>query len=101
MLQLTHHPPWAALAAGVLAVAAYLSLVNLDYAALWHDEAPAALIGRNLLQRGDISGWDGRNLVGPKIFADVIDVIDERPVAAHAVSLHPAFRNGRLSLFRG
>ena len=54
----------AALAAGVLAVAAYLSLVNLDYAAVWHDEAPAALIGRNLLERGDIVGWDGRNLVG-------------------------------------
>ena len=56
--------PYAARALGVLAVAAYLCLVNLDYAALWHDEAPAALIGRNLLQRGDISGWDGRNLVG-------------------------------------
>ena len=56
--------PHAALALGVLAVAAYLCLVNLDYAALWHDEAPAALIGRNLLQRGDITGWDGRNLVG-------------------------------------
>ena len=54
----------AALAAGVLAVAAYLSLVNLDYAAVWHDEAPAALIGRNLLELGDIVGWDGRNLVG-------------------------------------
>ena len=56
--------PHAALALGVLVVAAYLCLVNLDYAALWHDEAPAALIGRNLLQRGDITGWDGRNLVG-------------------------------------
>ena len=56
--------PHAALALGVLAVAAYLCLANLDYAALWHDEAPAALIGRNLLQRGDITGWDGRNLVG-------------------------------------
>ena len=56
--------PYAALALGVLPVAAYLCLVNLDYAALWHDEAPAALIGRNLLQRGDITGWDGRNLVG-------------------------------------
>ena len=32
--------PYAALTAGVLAVAAYLCLVNLDYAALWHDEAP-------------------------------------------------------------
>ena len=56
--------PYAAIAIAVLAVAAYLCLVNLDYAALWHDEAPAALIGRNLLQRGDITGWDGRNLVG-------------------------------------
>ena len=35
--------PYAALALGVLAVAGYLCLVNLDYAALWHDEAPAAL----------------------------------------------------------
>ena len=56
--------PYAALALAVLAVAAYLCLANLDYAALWHDEAPTALIGRNLLQRGDITGWDGRNLVG-------------------------------------
>ena len=54
----------AALVAGALAVAAYLCLVNLGYAALWHDEAPTALIGRNLLEQGDITGWDGRNLVG-------------------------------------
>ncbi|MDE0222902.1 MAG: hypothetical protein OXJ90_26780, partial [Spirochaetaceae bacterium] len=39
--------PHTALAAAVLTVAAYLCLVNLDYAALWHDEAPTALIGRN------------------------------------------------------
>ena len=56
--------PYPALTVGVLAVAAYLCLVNLDYAALWHDEAPTALIGLNLLERGDIVGWDGRNLVG-------------------------------------
>ena len=56
--------PYAAPVLGVLAVAAYLCLANLDYAALWHDEAPAALIGRNLLQWRDITGWDGRNLVG-------------------------------------
>ena len=49
---------------GVLLVAAYLCLVNLDYAALWHDEAPAAFFGKTLLQQGDIVGWDGRNLVG-------------------------------------
>ena len=49
---------------GVLLVSAYLCLVNLDYAALWHDEAPAAFFGKTLLQQGSIVGWDGRNLVG-------------------------------------
>ena len=34
--------PYTAASIGVLLVAAYLCLVNLDYAALWHDEAPAA-----------------------------------------------------------
>ena len=48
----------------MLLVAAYLCLVNLDYAALWYDEAPAAFFGKTLLQQGDIVGWDGRNLVG-------------------------------------
>ena len=56
--------PYTAASIGVLLVAAYLCLVNLDYAALWHDEAPAAFFGKILLQQGDIVGWDGRNLVG-------------------------------------
>ena len=51
-------------AAGAFLIAAWLCLVNLDYAALWHDEAPAAVVGKALLQQGDIVGWDGRNLVG-------------------------------------
>ena len=56
--------PHDAACLGLLLVAAYLCLVNLDYAALWHDEAPAAFFGKTLLQHGDIVGWDGRNLVG-------------------------------------
>ena len=56
--------PYTVASVGVLLVAAYLCLVNLDYAALWHDEAPPAFMGKNLLQQGDIVGWDGRNLVG-------------------------------------
>ena len=56
--------PYRGLLLIVFAAAAYLCLVNLDYAALWHDEAPAALIANNLLEQGDIVGWDGRNLVG-------------------------------------
>ncbi len=56
--------PYPAASLGVLLVAAYLCLVNLDYAALWYDEAAAAFFGKTLLQQGDITGWDGRNLVG-------------------------------------
>lgn len=48
----------------VFLVSAYLCLVNLNYAALWYDEAVVALLGKNLLEQGDIVGWDGRNLVG-------------------------------------
>lgn len=48
----------------VFLVAAYLCLVNLNYAALWQDEAPVTFLGKNLLEQGDIVGWDGRNLVG-------------------------------------
>ena len=56
--------PYTTLALGIFLVATYLCLVNLDYAGLWHDEGPPAFIGKNLLERGDIVGWDGRNLVG-------------------------------------
>ena len=56
--------PYTVASMSVLLIAAYLCLVNLDHAALWHDEAPAAFFGKTLLQQGDIVGWDGRNLVG-------------------------------------
>ena len=49
--------PYAALSLCAFAVSAYLCLVNLDYAALWHDEAFAAFFGKTLLQQGDIVGW--------------------------------------------
>ena len=64
LIQRLRAAPYTIAAIGVLLAAAYLCLVNLDYAALWHDEAPSALIGKNLMETGDISGWDGRNLVG-------------------------------------
>ena len=64
LLGRARNAPYTVLAAAALAVAAYLCVANLDYAARWHDEAPTAVIGRNLLEKGDITGWDGRNLVG-------------------------------------
>ena len=79
------------LSVGVLAVAAYLCLVNLDYAALWHDEAPTTLIARNLLERGDIVGWDGRNLVGGTngrtLNADLRDVLPPLMYVLNAAGL--------------
>ena len=70
---------YAVLSLGVFGVASYLSLVNLDYVALWHDEAPTAILGNTLLERGIPSGWDGRNLVGGvngrTLNADLIDTL--------------------------
>ena len=56
--------PWATGSLILGLCATYLCLVNLDATALWHDEGPSAVIGLNLLEQGDITGWDGRNLVG-------------------------------------
>ena len=55
---------WSIATLVVFLLSAYLCLVNLDYASFWHDEAPAAFLGKQLLEQGDITGWDGRNLVG-------------------------------------
>ena len=58
--------PYAALALCLFLVTAYVSLVNLGYVSLWGDEVLVAFPAKNLLQYGDILGWDGRNLVaGP------------------------------------
>ena len=90
VFRLVRREPYAAVAAGALAVAAYLCLANLDYAALWHDEAPTALIGRNLLQQGDITGWDGRNLTGGTngrtLNDDLRDVLPPLMYAVNAAS---------------
>ena len=56
--------PYTAASLGVLLIAAYLCLANLDYVTLWHDEVVVSFLARNLLELGDIIGWDGRNLVG-------------------------------------
>ena len=56
--------PYAALSLCAFVVSAYLCLGNLDYVTLWHDETVVSFISKNLLEQGDILGWDGRNLVG-------------------------------------
>lgn len=41
---------------------AYLSLFNLGQTPLWDDEAQTAILARNLVETGKLTGWDGRNL---------------------------------------
>ena len=56
-------PPAASYAmAAVFAVCAYLSLVNLDWATLWDDEAISAYLARNWMELGAPLADDGRNL---------------------------------------
>ena len=40
----------------------YLGLKGLDNAMFWDDEAQVAVIAKNYLKTGELSGWDGRNL---------------------------------------
>jgi 4-amino-4-deoxy-L-arabinose transferase-like glycosyltransferase len=54
---------WLSTAAAI-AVAAALSFHGLGNHLLWDDEANTALFGRNLLETGELTAWDGRNLVG-------------------------------------
>ena len=55
------------LAAAIFLIATYLLLWNLGYVALWHDEGTDAIMARNFLHFGAMTGWDGRNLfVGDK-----------------------------------
>jgi 4-amino-4-deoxy-L-arabinose transferase-like glycosyltransferase len=44
------------------AAAAFLCLIHLDNTALWGDESEDAIIARNFLATGSLTGWDGRNL---------------------------------------
>ncbi|HUT77830.1 MAG TPA: glycosyltransferase family 39 protein [Polyangia bacterium] len=52
------------LAAASIAVAAVLAFHGLDNHKLWDDEANTALFGRNLLATGELSAFDGTNLIG-------------------------------------
>ena len=67
--------PYAVLSGFVFVIAAYLSLANLDYAGLWHDEGATAAVGKALNLQGDIVGWDGRNLAAGAI--DGVELNDD------------------------
>ena len=46
----------------ILLTAGYLSLVRLDNTVFWDDEAETAIVAKNLVKTGRLTGWDGRNL---------------------------------------
>ena len=54
--------PYAWLTGLLLCVSSYLCLANLNYSLLWDDEAHFAFVGKNLLETGTLTVWDGRNL---------------------------------------
>jgi hypothetical protein len=51
------------LTGGALIVAAVLACAGLDNDLFWDDEANTALFARNLLATGELTAWDGNNLV--------------------------------------
>jgi len=52
------------LTGAALVVAAVLAFTGLGDNRFWDDEANTALFARNLLTNGELTGWDGTNLVG-------------------------------------
>jgi hypothetical protein len=54
---------WVPTAAAVL-IAAVLALIGLGNNLFWDDEANTALFARNLLEHGELTAWDGNNLIG-------------------------------------
>ena len=62
----------------VLAIFAYLSFVNLDYAPFWDDEAIVPVIARNVLRLGAPLADDGRNILSYYNGADIADDLTYR-----------------------
>ena len=49
---------------GVGMVSAFLLMLNLSYPLPWNDEATMMFLGKQLLETGHPSVWDGRNMMG-------------------------------------
>jgi hypothetical protein len=54
-----------------LALAAVLAFAGLTNHPFWDDEANTAIIGRNLLKTGHFSAWDGVNVLGYRLGAEL------------------------------
>ena len=56
-----------------------ISLTGISNHAFWDDEANTALFARNLIEQGQLSAWDGNNVIGYKggyeLNEDLVNVI--------------------------
>ncbi|KKK50595.1 hypothetical protein LCGC14_3123450, partial [marine sediment metagenome] len=50
----------------ILVASSYLALTGLDSTYFWDDEARTAINAKNFLASGQLTGWDGRNLIAYK-----------------------------------
>lgn len=75
----------------VFVAAGYLGFANLDYVALWHDEAPSVILGNTLLEQGKAYAWDGRNLVsggnGHVLNDDLVDTLPPLTYVLNAIGI--------------
>ena len=62
----------------ILAIFAYLSFANLDYAPFWDDEAIVPIMARNTLRFGAPLADDGRNILSYYSGADIADDLTYR-----------------------
>lgn len=62
----------------MLAIFAYLTFVNLDYAPFWDDEAIVPVMARNVLRFGAPLADDGRNILSYYNGADIADDLTYR-----------------------
>ena len=62
-------PPWSRLSGKawvailIIVASGYLALTGLDNTYLWDDEARTAIVAKNFLTTGQLTLWDGRNLL--------------------------------------
>jgi hypothetical protein len=61
----------ATMTAMAMALCGWLAMTGLGNQALWDDEANTALFARNVRTMGELTAWDGQNLVGYALGAEL------------------------------
>jgi 4-amino-4-deoxy-L-arabinose transferase-like glycosyltransferase len=75
----------------IIMASAVLTLVSLDHTPFWDDEADVAIVTRNLLKSGRLTGWDGRNLLAYHNGGLLDENLRPRDAPLHYFITAPAF----------